>query len=141
VDLPSRWLLFNAVIVLLVGLLAGIPYGIAINQKKSEHIVSAWRLAHASLSVGATTMFAISAVLTHLLVGVATKWLIVAAFVTSGYGFCFALPIAAWVGHRGLSWSTPTSNKIVYLGNSIGAWSSLGGTLVMLYAAYESLRM
>lgn len=126
--------------MLLVGLLAGVPYGMAINQKKPEHIVNAWRLAHGSLSLGATTMFAISAVLTHLLVGVVTKWLIVTAFVASGYGFCFALPIAAWVGHRGLSWSRPNSNKVVYLGNSIGAWSSLVGTLILLYAAYESLR-
>jgi hypothetical protein len=138
--MPSRWLLFHAIIVLLVGLLSGIPYGIAINQKKSEHIVSAWRLAHGSLTLGATMMFAVSAVLTHLVVGVTIKWLIVTAFVASGYSFCLALPIAAWVGQRGLSWLRPTSNRIVYLGNSIGAWSSLGGTLVLLYAAYETLR-
>jgi len=116
VDLPSRWLLFHGIIVLLVGLLAGIPYGITINQKKPENIVNAWRLAHGSLSLGATTMFAISAVLTHLLVGVATKWLIVAAFVASGYGFCFALPLAAWAGHRGLSWSRPGCVARIILG-------------------------
>jgi hypothetical protein len=131
--------LFHAIIVLLVGLLAGIPW-YRYQSEKPEHIVDAWRLAHGSLSLGATMMVALSAVLTHLLVGVITKWLIVAAFVASGYSFCFALPIAAWVGHRGLSWLRPTSNKIVYLGNSVGAWSSLGGALVLLYAAYESLR-
>jgi hypothetical protein len=137
-DVPARHLLLHAMIVYLVGLLAGIPYGAAIKRNDSEERIRAWRLAHGSLVVGATMMVAISAILSHLNVGRLERWLIAGSLIASGYGFAFALPVAAVVGQRGLTASRPLSNQVVFAGNSVGAWASLVGTVVMLHACLMS---
>src|ERR1700722_17316128 len=97
-DLPARHLLLHAVVVYIVGLLAGFPYGIAIVHSDSEERIRAWRLAHSSLIVGATMMVATAAVLSHLNAGPFARWFIAGSFVVSGYSFSVALPIAAWTG-------------------------------------------
>jgi hypothetical protein len=113
-DVPARHLLLHAVIVYIVGLLAGFPYGAAIKRGDSDERMRAWRLAHGSLLVGATTMLAIAAVLSHLSVGRLVCWSIAGCSIASGYGFAVALPIAAWVGQRGLTASRPLSNRVVF---------------------------
>ncbi len=136
---PSRHLLFHGVVVLLVGLLAGVPYGRAIVGGRSEAEVRGWRVAHGALCMGATTMLAVAAVLSALAVGSSLKWAVSAAFIASGYGFCLALPYGAAVGHRGLSAAVPLSNRLVFAGNLLGAAGSLIGTLALLYAGLVSL--
>jgi hypothetical protein len=138
-ETAARHLLFHGAVVLLVGLLCGIPYGAAILKGKDESMIRAWRLAHSSLSLGATTMFGVAAVLSSLQVEPVWKWGIAGAFVVSGYGFCFALTLEPFVGERGLAWSDRLTNNLVFLGNSLGAWSSLLGALALLYGAYRSL--
>jgi hypothetical protein len=138
-DVPARHLLLHAVIVYLVGLLAGFPYGAAINRGDSEERIRAWRLAHGSLVVGATMMVAIAAVLSQLSVGSLARWLIAGSSIASGYGFALALPVAAWVGQRGLTASRPLSNRFVFAGNSLGVLASLLSAVVLLYACWMSL--
>jgi hypothetical protein len=138
-DVPARHLLLHAVIVYLVGLLAGLPYGAAINRGDSEERIRAWRLAHGSLVVGATMMVAIAAVLSQLSVGPLARWLIAGSSIASGYGFAVALPVGAWVGQRGLTASGPLSNRFVFAGNSLGVLASLLSAVVLLYACMRSL--
>jgi hypothetical protein len=138
-DVPARHLLLHAVIVYLVGLLAGLPYGAAINRGDSEERIRGWRLAHGSLVVGATMMIAIAAVLSQLSVGSLARWLIAGSSIASGYGFAVALPVAAWVGQRGLTASGPLSNRLVFAGNSLGVLGSLLSAVVLLYACLMSL--
>jgi hypothetical protein len=138
-DVPARHLLLNAVIIYLVGLLAGFPYGAAINRSDSEVRIRQWRLAHGSLVVGATTMIAIAAVLSHLNVGEFARWLIAGSSIASGYGFAVALPAGAWVGKRGLTADGPLSNQVVFAGNALGVGGSLLSAVVLLYACLRSL--
>ena len=138
-DVPARHLLLHAVIVYFIGLLAGIPYGAAIKRNESEERIRAWRLAHGSSVVGATMMVAISAVLSHLNIGSLERWLIAGPLIASGYGFAFALPLAAVAGQRRLTASRPLSNQIVFAGNSVGAGASFVGAVVMIYACVMSL--
>lgn len=42
----SLQLLFHGAIVVLIGLLSGIPYGSAIIKKKGKSVIRAWRVAH-----------------------------------------------------------------------------------------------
>ena len=135
----AHYLLFNGSIVLLVGLLCGVPYGVAIVKKQSDEIIRAWKLAHGALSLGATTMIAIAAVLSFLVVNQSLIWAISISYIISGYGFCFALTIEPFVGDRGLSYTGTWSNKVVYVGNVIGALSSLFGTVILVYASYKSI--
>ena len=138
-ETSARYLLFHGSIVLLVGLLCGMPYGIAITRKQGDEVIRAWKLAHGSLSLGGTTMIAMAAILSGLQVSEAIRWLLAVTLAVSGYGFCFALTLEPFVGDRGLSWTGAWSNKVIFVGNFIGALSSLIGSIVLVYASYVSL--
>ena len=135
----SRHLAFHGTIVLLLGLLCGGPYARAVNRNAAAHIVHSWRVAHASLPIGAMLMFAVAGLLSWFAVAVELKWLIAAALIVSSYAFCFSLPLAATVGHRGLSSKGPFAAKLVFLGNMLGAWASVVAALALVYAGYVSL--
>ena len=138
-DPSARHLAFHATIVLLIGLLCGAPYARAINRNAAPHIIHSWRVAHASLPMGAILMLAVSAVLSAFAVTAQVKWFIAVTLIVSSYAFCFSLPLAAIVGHRGLSSQGPVAAKLVYAGNVLGAWTSLAATLVLVYAGFVSL--
>lgn len=136
---PATSLLLNGSIVLLIGLFSGVPYGIAIVKKQDEEVIRAWKLAHGALSLGATTMIAMVGAFGILKSTGIILWAIAIPYIVSGYSFCFALTLEPFTGDRGLSWSGTNLNKLVYLGNVVGAVSSLIGTLVLVYASYLSL--
>jgi hypothetical protein len=138
-ETPARHLLFHASIVLLIALLCGIPYGRAITHKQSEEAIRAWKLAHGALSLGAISMIGVAAVLSFLNVNAEVQWALAIAFIISGYGFSIALTVEPFIGNRGLSWSGTWSNKFVFVGNVIGALSSLIGSFLLVYASYVSL--
>lgn len=135
----ARYLMFHAVVVLLSGLLAGIPYGRAILKKSNERLIDAWRVAHAALPMGAILLLVISVSFSSLNVAINLKWVISVLFIISGYGFMLALLLGPVVGHRGLSSRGPLTAKLVYSGNLLGAITSLVGTVVLLYAAWLNL--
>ena len=135
----SLQLLFHGAIVLLIGQLLGIPYGSAINQKKGEEVVRAWRVAHSALSMGGTTMIAIAAAIDLLDVNTIFLAILVWSLVVSGYGFCVALPCGAWVGERGLTVGKTIKNKIVYVGNIFGAVGSLVGVFALICGCLKSM--
>ncbi|MBW4560150.1 MAG: hypothetical protein KME32_03160 [Mojavia pulchra JT2-VF2] len=132
-------LTLHGAIVLLIGLLSGIPYGYAITKKQDENIARGWRVAHSGLSMGGTTMIAFSAVLSNLELNPVFSSVLVWSSVVSGYGFAIALPYGAWVGHRGLSIEGPSQNKVVYIGNMLGAIGSLIGTLVLIIGCLKTI--
>lgn len=138
-DLPARHLLFHGAIILLIGLLAGIPYGKAILRKQPEPLVHAWRVAHGSLVLGAALMIALSAAVSSLQVSLVLKQALAAVLIVSAYGFAFALIVGPLVGARGLQYRGSRAAKAVYLGNMAGVVGSLAGSLLLLYAAFVSL--
>lgn len=132
----ARQLMFHAIIMLLAGLIAGIPYGKAINKNTNQRLIDSWRVAHAALPIGATLMLVISVLFASLNVASNLKWAISIFFIVSAYGFMVSLLIGPIVGYRGLSSNGPITAKIVYSGNIIGAITSLIGTIILLYAAW-----
>jgi hypothetical protein len=137
-DYQAKNLLLHGVIVLLIGLLCGVPYGKAI-QRKNEELIRAWKLAHLSLSLGGATMIAIAAALNLLGNQDFFKWIVAISYIISGYGFCFSMVSEPFLGARGLSWKGSINNKIVYVGNIIGSLGSLVGTIALVIASYLSL--
>jgi hypothetical protein len=135
----ARYLMFHAVIVLLAGLLAGIPYGRAILKNTNERLIGAWRVAHAALPMGAILLLVLSVSFSGLNVAINLKWAISILFIISGYGFMVALLLGPVVGYRGLSSRGPIAAKLVYSGNLLGAITSLFGTVALLYAAWLNL--
>ena len=135
----ARHLALHGAIVLLIGLACGAPYGRAINRSAPAHIVQSWRVAHASLPMAGVLMLAVAALLPHFMVESYVKWFIALALIAASYAFCFSLPMAAVVGHRGLSSQGPLAAKVVYGGNIAGAWLSAVATFALIYAAFVSL--
>jgi hypothetical protein len=138
-DASSRHLVFHGAIVLLFGFLLGGPYGRAINRKAAEHVIHSWRVAHASLPIGALVMLAIGALLSYSPASSAVKWFVAASLIVSSYAFCISLPLAAVVGHRGLSSAGPLSAKVVYAGNVLGAVAAVAGSCGFVYASFLAL--
>lgn len=138
-DPSSRHLVFHGAIVLLFGFLLGGPYGRAINRKAPEHIVNGWRVAHASLPMGALVMLAVGALLSSTPAPSAAKWLVAISLIVSSYAFCVSLPLAAVVGHRGLSSAGPFAAKVVYAGNMLGAVTAAVGACGFVYATFLAL--
>jgi hypothetical protein len=89
--------------------------------------------------MAAMLMFAIAAVLPAFIVPAQVKWFISIALIASSYTFCVSLPLAAVVGHRGLSMQGPPVAKLVFIGNILGAWLSLAAVVGIIYAGYVSL--
>ncbi len=137
--MPALQLLLHGTIVLVVGLLAGVPYGRAITTSSSEERIRAWRVAHTGLTSGGGVMIAVASVLSQLAAGAAIHWTIVAALAVSGYGFTVALPLGAIAGQRGLIPSGPMSNWMVYCGNILGAVGSLVGIATLLFATIAAI--
>ena len=135
----TKQLIFHGSVILLAGLLCGAPSGRAIVRGKSAAVVQAWRLAHLSLPIGAILLFAISAVAQHLQMSGFLLTLMVWAFIVSGYAFTVALPLGAHYGHRGLTSGPPFLNRVVYLGNIVGAIGSLLGALLLVWGAFSAL--
>ena len=136
---PARHLLFHGAIILLLALLAGLPYGRAILKKEADSTIFAWRVAHSALAIGAILMFALVPILSQLNVEQEIMWYIAVLFIVSGYAFSFALYLGPIVGHRGLAYGGSLPAKLVYFGNSTGAFTSLLGAFILLYAAWETL--
>ena len=135
----ARHLALHGAIVLLIGLVCGGPYGRAINRNAPAHIVQSWRVAHASLPMAGILMLAVAALLSHFSVGVPVKWVIAVTLIASSYAFSVSLPMAAVVGHRGLTSEGPIAAKLVFAGNIVGAWLSAAAMFTLIYAAFVSL--
>jgi hypothetical protein len=132
-------LIFHGSVILLGGLLCGAPFGSAVVRGKPEATVRAWRVAHSGIVMGGIMLLVIGLVLPHLRLGDSARQLLIVSFVASGYGFTVALPLGAHDGQRGLTADAPLVNRVVYLGNMIGAIGSLIGTLVLIWGAYAAL--
>lgn len=135
----SRHLIFHAAIVLLFGLLLGAPYARAIKKNAAAHIVNSWRVAHLSLPIGAILMFAVAALLPSFTIPTPVSWAIAVTLIISAYGFCVSTSLAAVTGQRGLSTDSVGLGKLVYIGNMIGASTSIIAAVILLYAACVSL--
>lgn len=135
----AKYLLLHGGVILLVGLLCGAPFGRAIVLGKPEGTIRAWRVAHSGLSMGGILLLALAPVIPLVQLSATWAWVLVWAFVASGYGFAVALPLGAHFGHRGLAPSLPPINRAVYLSNMVGVLGSLLGTVLLIVGAYAAL--
>ena len=138
-ELSARHLAFHASVVLFVGLLYGMPYAKSIKQGAPAQVINSWRVAHLSIPIGATLMFAVAALLPSFAVGAVVKWGIVGSLLVSSYAFCIATPLAAVTGNRGLAAGGNGLARLVYLGNLVGAGSSLIAAALLVFAGFVSL--
>ena len=139
VEPSSKCLFINGSVVLLVGLLSGVPMGLAIIQKRGTEKVRAWRVAHSTLIMEGLMMIIVGLVVPALPLGESASGIVVWALVISAYGFVPALTIGAWKGYRGLTPEPYGINTILYGSHIIGASGSLVGVVVLIYGLFRGL--
>ena len=136
----QRQILLHGLIVLLVGLLCGVPYGRAITDGWGEEAVRGWRLAHFSLVIGGIWLLATAAVSDLLVLGRRGIAILVCSAVTSGYAFTLALIVGASGGVRGLEATGPVLNVVAFAGNMVASVASLVWVVVSMVGAIAALR-
>jgi hypothetical protein len=136
---PARHLAFHAALVLLFGVLLGIPYGRAINKQAPQQVVNSWRVAHQSLPIAAGLMLAVAAALPLFSAPVSAAWFVVVTLTASAYTFCVSIPLAAITGHRGLTADGKGLQRLAFYGNLVGSLLSLAACVGLVYVAAVSL--
>lgn len=129
---PVRTLVVHGTIVLLLGIVSGIPFWLAIILTRGDDSIRAWRVAHTTLLGTGLTMILVSVVLPYVQVEPPLgQWLVV-SLVSAGYGFVFALIGGAAVGERGLNPVPVGVNTVFFLGHAVGAIGSFVGIVLLL---------
>jgi hypothetical protein len=138
--LSAQHLAFHGTLVLLFGLFLGAPYSRAIKRDAPSHVVNSWRVAHASLPMGALLMFAVAALLPHFNVSEGLAWFLAVVLIVSSYAFCVSTSLAAVTGQRGLGWAASHGlGRVVYACNVLGAFTSLVGAGMLVLISGNSL--
>ena len=133
-------ILFHGLIVLLIGLLCGVPYGRAITHAWGEEAVRAWRFAHFGLVLAGIWLMVVAGVSQLLLLSTRGITILLYSVVVSGYGFTIALVVAALGGVRGLEPTGPIVSVVAFLANSVAALASLIWVAVMIVGTVVALR-
>lgn len=138
IELHCNWLLFHGLIVMLVGVLSGIPFWLAIIKDKGKEKINAWRVAHSFLIVYAILMLIFGLMLQYLTLHSSAAWLIEWSLVVAGYSFIVAFTVGAWKGHRGLLPKPYGLNTILFVSHTIGVIGSLVGIVTIIYSIIKN---
>lgn len=135
----AKQLIFHGSVILLIGLLCGWPYARALIRAKSKTSVNAWRVAPLSPPIAGILLFALAAVVPQLQLSASAVALMGWSFIASSYAFAVALTLGAHYGFRGLTSKPPLLNRVVYLGNMVGAVLSPLGSISLVWGGYAAL--
>lgn len=136
--LHSKYLLLNGSLVLLVGILSGLPYWLTMILRKEQEAIRAWRVAHSFLIMDGLMMLIVGLIILHLPLDELTVWVMVWALIISGYGFVLAFTIGAWKRYRGLTPKPYGLNTILFGWHIIGILGSLIGILIVIYGLFKA---
>jgi hypothetical protein len=134
-----RRLVFHGAIVLLVGLLCGIPQASAITGGADPARIHAWQVAHNAIVLSGIMQIAIAAALS-VVREVRTVRMIIWPLIAAGYGAIVGLGLAAASGYRGLTPEGPLLNLIAFGGNMVVAIGSLAALPILMWATREGQR-
>lgn len=129
----QRRLVFHGAIVLLVGLLCGIPQASAITGGADPARIHAWGVAHNAIVLAGIMQIAIAGALS-VVKNVRTVRMIVWPLIAAGYGSIVGLGLAAASGYRGLTPEGPALNMVAFAGNMVVAIGSLAALPLLIWA-------
>ena len=128
---------FHGALVLLVGLLAGMP---AVAEAEAERF---WRTAHESLIMLGTLLIAVSSALPALELERREARGLVIALLATAWGFVVGLLLQAMTGEHAFGPSSSPILMVAFIGNATGILGSIvAASLVLIGArsAYRSAR-
>lgn len=137
VETSASFLFLHGSVVLLAGLLSGTPFWLAIIRGRPSEAIRAWRVAHSTLIADGLVMLVVGLLVPHLALPEFSIRGLAWAFVSSGYGFVFALAVGAWTGHRGLTPKPYGMNTLFFLGHVVGAVGSFAGMGMVFWGLFK----
>lgn len=107
-------LALHGAILLVVGMVAGVPYGQAIVNHWGEASVQAWKLAHLEGLTNGLLVLAVGGIGGVLVLGERAQKTLVATLLVGGWANTLGGIVAALVGARGLDPNGPPENWLVF---------------------------
>jgi hypothetical protein len=131
---------FHGTLLIVLGMLVGLPFVNAITGGSGPEVVRAWRVAHTSLVTAGTLYIAVAAVGHHLVLSARSANVITGSLVTSAYAFAFAFVVGPAVGARGLEPSGPALHLLVFAILAASLLATFVATLLVLRGLYAAMR-
>ena len=139
IERAQRQMVFHGAVVLLGGMLTGLPLAVAIADDWGREAIRAWAVTHSSLAAAGIGLIAIGAALRHLQFGSRQLAAFVSAMVAANYLLCLGLVVSAMTGERGLTASGPALNMLLHVSNLVGVLGALLAGVLLVRGAYAGL--
>jgi hypothetical protein len=133
---PAR-VVFHGAVVLLIGLLCGIPFAQVLTAGGDPELARAWRVAHVGIAAGGILGIATGPALRHVALGARGATWLVGALITSLYGFAVALILGPLAGVRGLEAQGPPANLLVFAANTVASVASVVAAVLLAMGAWR----
>ena len=133
----SSQLVLHGAIVVLLGMVAGFPYGSAVTGGEDPR---AWRMAHLEGVLNGLMMIAIGAARSRLVLKPALQRLLFWTLVITGYGNVMASILAAASGQRGLQPGGALANNLVFGGFMLAVVGVLVALILVVVGAMAGAR-
>ncbi len=137
--LTSKYIIFHGLIIFLVGVLAGVPFWLAIIGNKGNKVIRAWRVAHSFLSIFGMLMLIVGLLSVHLIIGAPIASVLLWSFVAAGYSFVIAFIAGAWKGYRALTPWPYGLNTFLFVCHVIGISGSLISIVIIIYGSLKTI--
>ncbi len=133
-------LAFHGVMLVVLGMLVGLPFANAITAHSGPEVERAWRVAHTSLVTAGTLYVAIEAIAQKMILPSREAELVTWSFVLSAYAFAFVFVVGPLVGARGLEPTGPPLDVLIFgvlLASLLAFFLSV---LIVLWGLFAALR-
>ena len=130
-------MILHGTVVLLIGLVSGIPYGLAIVRGTEPRKVDARRAAHTGLCATGVMMIALGAALQLWGKPGAAAQVVTWTIAIGSYAVALAMTLGAATGQRGLHAGRSLTNNVVFWAYQVGVVGTFTGVLVFLWLAWK----
>ncbi len=118
-------LVFNGLLVLFAGLVAGAPFGAALVNGWGDDAVRAWKLAHLEGLQNGILLLALAGASSWMALGRRGEKAVLWGAVLAAWGNLIGAVLGALTGQRGLAPQGPLSNWLVFIAFMFGMWGVL----------------
>jgi hypothetical protein len=136
----ATMLTFHGLLVLLIGLLAGAPYGAAVVGAWGSEVERAWKLAHLEGLQNGILLLVLAGCSPWIALASRSERIVVWGAVVAAYGNALGGLLGALLGHRGLAPEGPLGNWVVFAAFMFGMWGLLIAVPVAIGGAWRCWR-
>jgi len=133
-------LALHGLLILFLGLIAGVPYGAALVGEWGPEPVRAWKLAHQEGVQNGILLLALAGCSTWVTLGRRAERVVTWGAVLAAYGNIVGAGLGAVLGHRGLAPEGPLANGLVFVAFMFGMWGVLIAVPVAAVGAWKRRR-